>query len=203
MGKGIHAGGGCQALGQAVHQFGVYNGHGRDVVGIHAYHLCLTLLVDNYIINSHLGTCASGGGQGDDGHTLVFGGGNAFERHDVGKLRVVGHDADTFGGVHARSASDGNQAVGSAGLEGLYALLHIGDSGVGLDFAVYLVGERCLVEHISHHLGGTHLYQTFVRGHQRLLQAHAVQHFRQFLAGSGSEVGHFVQNKSLCHVWFK
>ena len=199
VGECVHACGGGQSLGQGVHEFGVNNGHGWDVVGVIAHHLGLTLFVDDDVVDGHLGACAGCGGQRDDGDRLVFGGCAALKAHHIGKLRVVGHDADAFGGVHAGATTDGDNAVGTALLECLHTLLHVGHGGVRLDFAVNLVGETCCIQHVGHHFGGAHLDESLVATYQRFRQIHAVQHFWQLLAGASTEVGHFVQNKSLCH----
>ena len=201
VGQGIHTRGCRQSLGQAVHQFGVNNGHGRDVVGIHTHHLGLTFLVNDDIVYRNLCSCAGCGGKGNDGHTLVLCGSASFQRDDVAKFRVVGHNADTLCRVHAGTAANGYDAVCSASLERFNALLHVGYCGVGLNLTVDIVGESHLVQYIGYHLCGSHLDETFVRCDKSLLDSHSGQYFRQLLAGAGAEVRNFVQNKSLCHKY--
>ena len=195
----VHAGSSREALGQRVHQFGVDDGNGRYVVGVYAHHLCLALLVDDYIVDGDLRSGTCGCGHGYDGDALVLGRGATLKADHVGKLRVVGHYAYAFGRIHAGTSADGYQAVGPACLECLYALLHVGHGGVGLDLAVYLVWERCLVQDVGHHLGSPHFYQSLVATYQGLVQSHAFQYGRQFLARTCSEIRYLVENKSLCH----
>ena len=68
MCESIHTGGGGEAAGQGVHQFGIDNGHDGDVVGVNAHHLLLVLLVGDNVVDGHLGSSTGGGGQGNDGH---------------------------------------------------------------------------------------------------------------------------------------
>ncbi len=99
MGQGVHTGCSGEGGGERVHQFGVNDGYGGDVVGVDAYHLFLLLLVDNHIVDSGFGGGAGGGGESYDGHALMACGGAAFKRNDVGKFGVVDDDADAFGGI--------------------------------------------------------------------------------------------------------
>ena len=158
MRHGIHARRCREALGQRIHQFGVDDSHAGDVIGIHTDHLGLARLIDDDIVDCRLGCRAGRGGKGDDGQRLFLGVGDALQRDDVAELRVVDNDADALGGVHARTAADGHDEVGSGGLAGCYAGLDIGDGGVGLDVIKDLVCYAGLVHDIEHHLGDTKLH---------------------------------------------
>ena len=86
----------------------------------------------------------------------MLGRGAAFERNDIGEFGVVGHNADTLGGVHRAASADGDDTVGSRYFEGFHALLHVGDGGVGLNLGIDFIGESCLIEHVGDHFGGAH-----------------------------------------------
>ena len=162
--------------------------------------LGLALLVDDDVVDGDLCTRTSRSGKGDDGHTLVLGGSTALKRHNIREFRVVGHNADTLGGIHRTAASDGYDAVGTGCLEGLDTLLHIGDGGVGLDFGIDVVGESCGIDDVGDHLGGTHLDEALVGADESLVEIHTGNDFRQLLAGAGTKVTDFVENETLGHV---
>ena len=58
----------CERAGQSVHQFGIDDSDGRDVVRIDTNHLLLVLLVGDDVVDSNLGCCSGCSRQGDDGH---------------------------------------------------------------------------------------------------------------------------------------
>ena len=84
---------------------------------------------------------------------MLFGGGHALQAAHVGKFRVVGNNAHGLGRIHGRAAADGHDAVRPAVLEGGHAMLHIFNGGVGLYFAVNLIGEAGGVQQACHLIG--------------------------------------------------
>ena len=183
----------------AVHQLCVHDGNGGDVVRVHAHHLLLVLLVRDDIVDGHLGGGAGGGGQGDDRHGLVLRVRRAFQRHDVGKFRVIGDDAYGLGRVHGRAAADGQDEVRAGLGVCLHARLDVADGGVGLDFSEQLVGDTRLAQDVQHLVRHAEFHQILVRGHESLVQSQALHFLGQHLACPGSEVGYFVQYESVDH----
>ena len=73
---------------------------------------------------------------------------------------------------------------------------------VGLHLAVYLIGDAGLVQYVGHHLGYTKLHKTLVGHHQCFLQTQSMGYLGQLLACAGTEVGYFIQDKTVYHNCF-
>ena len=199
MSERIHTCGSGEASGQRIHQFSIDHGYGRDIIGVDTHHLLFLFLVDYDVVDSGFGSRTGRGGERHHRHALVLRRRTSFERHHVGKLRIGHYNTDTFGGIHGRSATDSNQQIGSRSLESSHTVLHVLHSRIGLHLAEHIVGDSRLVEDIGHHLGHSKLDEAFVSHNQCLFLAKALYHFGEHLARSGSEIGRFVQYKSLNH----
>ena len=162
----------------------------------------MLLLVDDHIVDSGLGSRSCGGGQSDDGHRLVLCGSTSLQAYHVGKLRIVGHYAYSLGSIHAGATADGNDKVGARSGKGIHSLLDVRHGGVGLHLAVYLIGDAGLVQYVGHHLGYTKLHKTLVGHHQCFLQTQSMGYLGQLLACAGTEVGYFIQDKTVYHNCF-
>ena len=202
MGHSVHTGSGGEALGERVHQLGINDSHTGNVVGVYADHLLLLGFVDDYVVDGRLGSSTGCGGQGDDWHGLLLGVGHAFERYHVGKFGVVAYNTDTLSGVHGTTATDSHDEIGLGSLEGFYTHLHVGHSGVGLYVVIHSVRNVGLVEHVEHHLGNAKLHQTLVCYYQCFGETQSGNYSRQLLASTGTEVRHFVKDKSTYHKCF-
>ena len=193
----IHTRGGGQPLGHRVHQFAVDHGAHRDVVGIDADHLALGLLVGDDVVDRHLGRRTRRRGDGEGRHGAVLGRRRPFERTHVGELGIVDDDPHGFGRVDRRAAAQRDHEVGARTLEGLDALLHVADRGVGLDLAVNLIGDARIGEHALDLFGHAETDQILVRDQQRLAEAALANLLGDHRAATRTVVGGFVQYDSV------
>src|SRR5699024_9811952 len=199
MCQGVHAGGGGQAFGHRAHHISVNNGDLGDVVGVHTDKLALFLHVGDDIVDGDLGRGAGGGGNRDCKDCVLLGGGYAFQAADIGKFGVVDDNADSFGGIHRRTAADGHDAVCARSLEGLDAVLNVFNCGVGLDFTVDAVGKVGRVQQGGDFGGNAKLDQVRVRADKRLCIAAGGQFRHNVFNRAFAVVGNGVQNNAVCH----
>ena len=199
VGQGVHAGGGGQALGHAAHHVWIDHGDLGDIVGVHADELALLFHVGDDVIDGDLRGGAGGGGHGDGEHGVLLGGGNALQGAHVLKLGIVDDDADGLGGIHAGAAADGDDAVRAALLEVGDAGLHVFNGGIGLDFAVDLVGEAGLLQQVGDLGGHAELDQVRVGAHEGLLIAARGQLRHDVFNSAAAVIGNGVQYDAICH----
>ena len=120
--------------------------------------------------------------------------GRALERAYVGKLRIVDYDTHSLGRVDRRAAAEGDDEVGAGGLEGRNAVLHVGNGGVGLQIAEYLVRYVGIAEYLFDLLRHAEAYEILV-GYQQGLAEAALAHFvGDHRAASGPVIRCLVQN---------
>ena len=192
MGERIESGRCGEALGQGVHEFGIDDGNGRNIVRVDTNHLLLVLLVSNHVVDSHLGSRTGGGGQGNDGDRFLLGVGHPFERNHVAELGIVGDDADGLGRIHRRPTADSDDKVGPRSSIGGYPGLDIGDGRIGLDVTKNFIRDTGLAQHAQHLIGYAELDQVLVGSDKSLFQPEAGNLFGEHFPSSGSEVGDFV-----------
>ncbi len=130
---------------------------------------------------------------------MVLGVGNALQRDDVGVLGVLGDDADGLGGVHRGAATHGDDAVSAGSLEGLDAVLHVLDGGVGLDLLEELPSDASLVEEVGDLGGDAKLHEVGVRGDESLLEATALDLAGDLLDGALAVIRDVVQDETISH----
>ena len=124
----------------------------------------------------------------------------ALKADNIGKFGVVGNDTNTLGCVHRRTAANSHNKVGAGGCKRLNTHLHVGHRWIRLNLAVHLISDAGFVEHIGHHLGNAKFNQALVGYNQRLFESQTRNNTRKLLAGTRSEVRHFVENKSIYHI---
>ena len=199
MGQCVHTGGGGQTLGHAGHHIGVNHSDFRNIVGIHADELALLLYIGDDIIDGNFGSGTGGGGHGNGKHSVLFGGGNAFQAADIRKFGVVDDDADGLCSIHGGSAADGHDAVRLSCLESSNAVLHVLDGGVGLDFAVNSIGEAGCIQQGSDLAGNAELDQVGVRADKSLFIAAGGQFGNNVLDCTMAMVRDRIQNNAVSH----
>ena len=197
----VHAGGGGEARGHAGHHVRVDDGDLGRVIGVDAHELADLLRVSDHVVDGDLGRGAGGGGHGDGEDGVLLGVGHALERAHVGELRVLDDDADGLGGVHRGAAADGDDRVGLGVLEGLDAVGHVLDGGVGLDLGVEAPVDPGLGEQVGDLGGDAELHEVGVGGHEDLLEAATLKLAGNLLDGARAMVGDGVEYDAVdCHV---
>ena len=197
VGQGVHTRRGGQPLRHRIHQFGIDDGHRRNVVGIDADHLLAGLLVDDDVVDRHLGGGSGGGRQREGRHGAAVRVGRPFERLHVGELGVVGHDADTLGRVDDRTAAQRHDEVGTRSLEGGYAVLHVGDGRIGLHVGENFIGNAGSAEHLLDLGGHAEADEVGIRHEKGFLVTAAACLVGNHRAASGAEIGDFIQYDTL------
>ena len=130
----------------------------------------------------------------------MLGGSTTFKRHDIAELRIIDNDTYSFGSVDRRTASDGDDKIGSGILICLDTGKNIRHCGIRLHIAEYGVWDISLIKHVGHHLGYTEFNQSCVGHHKSLVFAQSFNHCWQLFASAGTKVRYFVKNKSIYHV---
>ena len=130
---------------------------------------------------------------------MILGGGNALKRAHVGKLGVVDDDANCLSGIHGRAAAHGHDGISLGSLEGLNAILHVLDRGVGLNLGVQAPGNTRLVQKIGDLGGDAKLHQVGVGAHKNLLETAALNLAGDLLNGASAMIRNGVKNDSVRH----
>jgi len=173
-----------------------------NVVGIHADELALLFHVGDNVVDGHLSSGTGGGGHGDGEHSVVLGGGNAFQRAHVGILGVVDDDADALGGIHGGAAADGDDAIRAGGLVGFHASLHVFNGGVGLDVVKDHVGDVFCIQQGGHLAGHAELNQIGVGADEGLLVAAGFEDAGDLGDSAFAVVGDGVEHDACSHDGF-
>ena len=133
MCQGIHTGRSGQSFWHGGHHLRIDNCHDGHVMRINADELALLFHIGDHVVDGHFGSGAGSGGNSDGGHARILGGGHAFEASHIFKLRIGNDDADGLGGIHGRTAADGDDVVSAGLFESSHTGLHIFNRGIGLD----------------------------------------------------------------------
>ena len=130
---------------------------------------------------------------------MLLGRGDAFQRADICELRIVDNDADGLGGVHDRTAADGDDAVCIEFAEGFDAVLDILNGGIGLDVGVESMGDTDFVKDISDFFDLTGLDHVTAGGNKSALIAATAQLPADFPDGAGTMIRNRIQYNTICH----
>ena len=166
MRERVHARRRRQARRHGGHHIRVDHGHVGNVVHVHAHELAHLLGVGDHVVDGDLGRRASRSGNGDGERRVLLGGSHALKRDDVGEFGVLRDDADALGGVHCRAAAHGHDHVRTRSLERRHAILHVLDSGIGLDLVVELPGDARLVQLGRHLTRDAEFHQVRIGAHE-------------------------------------
>ena len=199
MGQGIHTGGSSQAGRHGAHHIRIHNGNFGDIVGIHTDKLALLLHICDHIVDGYLCCGTGSGGHSNGEYRVVLGGGHTLQAAHVGKLRVAGDDAYGLGSIHSRTAADGYDAVCARSLERSNTVLYILDGGIGLDVAVYLIGEGSGIQQAGHLFGDAEADQIRVGADKGLFIAAGSQLRQNIFHGALAVIGNCVQYDTVCH----
>ena len=85
-----------QPFRQSVHQFGIYNGDGRNIIRIYTYHLLFIHFVSNHVVDSHFGSRSCCSRQSNDRHGFLLSRCHSFQRNHITEFRVISDNADSF-----------------------------------------------------------------------------------------------------------
>ena len=198
----IHTGSSSETLWQRVHQLSIYDSYGRNIVRIHANHLLLACLVDDYIVDGSLGSSTCCGRKRYDRQALVLGRSHALQGNDVGELWVCYHHADALGCIHRATTTNGDDEISLSLLACLNTGCNVRNGWVWLHVVENLVSNVSLVQNVEHHLGYTELHQALICYNQSFLPATASYYCREFFTGTWAEIRHFIENESVYHKCF-
>ena len=200
MSQCIHTGGRRKSFWQRIHQFGINNGHGRNIIRIHAYHFLLLVFINNHVIDCRFCSCSGCCRQSYYWHTFMLCRSTSFKWHNISEFGIVCHNTYALGGIHCRTASYSDNNISFGFFECLKSILYICNCRIWLYFAENFIRYSCLVHNIGHHLGNTEFQQSFVGYNKNFFTAQTIQHFRQFFTCTRSEIGHFIENKTIAHI---
>ena len=130
---------------------------------------------------------------------MLLGGGNALKRAHVGKLGVVDDDADGLRRIHGGATAHGHDRVSLGSLEGLNAILHVLDGGIGFNLGIQAPGDARLVQQVGDLGGDAKLHQIGVGAHKDLLEAAALNLAGDLLDGTRAVIRDGVENNSVRH----
>ena len=85
-----------QPFRQSVHQFGIYNGDGRNIIRIYTYHLLFIHFVGNHVVDSHFSSRSRCSRQSNDRHGFLLSRRHSFQRNHITEFRVISDNADSF-----------------------------------------------------------------------------------------------------------
>ena len=199
VGEGIHTGGSGELGRHGGHHIRVNHGNIGNIVHVHADKFAFLLHIRDHIIDGGFSGSTGGGGDGNGKDRAVFGGGNTFQRADVGKFRIVDDDADSFGSVDGGAAADGNHAVCPGFLVSRHAGLDVFDGGIGLNIGIDFIGEARFVQQISDFFGNAEFDQVRIRGNKGFFETFALENARDFFDRTAAVIGYTVENKTLNH----
>ena len=140
-------------------------------MGVNAYEFPFSLHICDNIVDRNLccGTCC--GRYSDDRYAGFPGRSYAFQASYILKLRVCDNDTDGFGGIHGRTAADGNEIISAEIFECLNAVLYILDGRVGFDIGIQLIFQSVFLQDIRNLACYMKFYQIWIRANESFFKA--------------------------------
>ena len=195
VGKSVHTCSGGKSGGHCSHHIRVYNCNNGNIVNINANELTLFLNICNNIVDSNLSGSTCCGGNSDNRNALVLCGSYTLKRTDILKLGVGDDNTDSLCGIHRRAAADCNNAVSSASLELLNAVLNILNGGVSLNIGIKLVLYSRIIENICNLLCNAEFYKVGIRSNKGFFKAAAFNLVRNGVNCTRTVIGGLIQHK--------
>ena len=192
MCQSIHTGSGSQPLRHRVHQFRVYDSHGRDVVRVYANHLLTGIFINNHIIDSYLGSRSGSSRQCKGRYSFVFGISYTLQRLHICKIRVIHNNTDSFGSIDRRATPQSYDKISSGSFVSSHTVLHICNRWIGFYITIKFVRYLVFIKYFNDFGSYSKLNQVFIRYKKGFLKATSGCFHSNHTPASGTEVRSFV-----------
>ena len=126
----IHTGRCSQSFWHGRHHFRIDNRNDRHIMRIYAYKFTFSLYVCDNVIDRNLRRCTCCRRNCDDRYTRVLCRCHTFETSHILKFRICDNNADRFGSIHRRTASNCDQIICAGIFKRLNTMLYIFDGRI-------------------------------------------------------------------------